>query len=76
MAAQKVSASIPAEVLDAARSRAGQDGLSAFVTKSLQRQLSEERRRAALDEYLKEMDATYGRLEEHEIEEALEWFRG
>jgi len=54
---------------------AGPSGLSAFVTKSLQRQLEEERRRQALRDCLDEMDNEYGPLTPEEIEEGRTWFR-
>ena len=75
MAVEKLSVSIPAPLAKAVRKTAGPKGVSAFVAKSLRRQLEEEKRRKAMDEYLDEMDRLYGPLTEEEIEEALTWFR-
>jgi hypothetical protein len=76
MAMRKISISVPADVVEAARAEAGDEGLSAFVTKSLRRQLAEKQRPAAMDAYLDEMDARYGPLDEAEIQEAMERLKG
>ncbi|HLQ34814.1 MAG TPA: CopG family transcriptional regulator [Chloroflexota bacterium] len=75
MAVKKLSVSVPAELAREVRREAGQNGVSAFVTKSLRRQLDEERRRRAMREYLDGMDEKYGPLTEEEIEEGRSWFR-
>jgi hypothetical protein len=75
MAVKKLSVSVPAELAREVRREAGQNGVSAFVTKSLRRQLDEERRRRAMREYLDGMDEKYGPLSEEEIEEGRSWFR-
>jgi hypothetical protein len=49
MAVEKLSVSVPKEAARAAREEAGPEGLSAFVTKSLRRQIEEIRRRRAMN---------------------------
>ena len=75
MAVEKLSISVPAELARKVRQHAGPQGVSAFATKSLQRQLEEEDRRHALDEYLDEMDELYGPVDEARVEEARKLFR-
>ncbi|HEY8694005.1 MAG TPA: hypothetical protein VIR57_14840 [Chloroflexota bacterium] len=75
MAVEKLSISVPAELAREVRRYSGPNGISAFATKGLQRQLEEEKRRRAMDEYLRDMDDKYGPLSEEEIEEGRTWFR-
>lgn len=75
MAVEKLSVSVPADLAHRVREVAGPNGVSAFVTKSLQRELEQERRRRAMKDWLDEMDEVYGPSSEEEIEEARGWFR-
>ncbi|HLG71000.1 MAG TPA: CopG family transcriptional regulator [Chloroflexota bacterium] len=75
MAVEKLSVSIPSRIAQEAKRRAGPNGLSAFVTKSLQRQLEEERRREAMKDWLDEMDELHGPLDPAEVEAARQLFR-
>ena len=75
MAVEKISVSVPSKVAAEARRVAGPNGLSALVTKSLKRQLEEERRRELMKDWLHDMDELYGPLSEEQIEEGRSWFR-
>ena len=75
MAVEKLSVSLPAELARDVRREAGPNGVSAFVAKSLRRQLEDEKRRRAMKDYLDEMDELYGPLDPEEVEEARKLFR-
>ena len=68
---EKVSLSIDAEVLEAARAGAGEKGLSAYVSDILKREQQRARLRALLDE----QDRKYGPISAEEIEEARKLWR-
>ena len=67
----KVSLSIEADVLAEARARAGRRELSSYVNHALRRQLQRDR----LTELLAELDADFGPVSDHVMEEARELWR-
>lgn len=70
MAIEKVSISLPVELLAEARQYAG-DNLSAYVADSLRRHVLADR----LAEYLGELDAEFGELTEDEMAQARRLWR-
>jgi Arc/MetJ-type ribon-helix-helix transcriptional regulator len=68
--AQKVSVSLPAELIETVRSHTGAGGFSRYVTEAVRRQLQHD----LLGELLDELEAEYGPIPEGMIEEAIrEW---
>jgi hypothetical protein len=65
MTTEKVSLSLPADLLDEARRWAAADSLSAYVARGLRRQVLADRRR----QYLAQLDEEFGPLTEEEREE-------
>ena len=62
----KVSVTMPEQVLEEARLRAGRGGLSAYVTDAVEALLAQER----LQELIHDLDAEYGPVSEDKIAEA------
>ncbi|HLG70173.1 MAG TPA: hypothetical protein VK009_07085 [Chloroflexota bacterium] len=69
MAMEKVSVTLPAELVAQARALAGAGGLSRFVAESLERNL----RRAKLQEAIEEWEREYGPIEPEILEEMKQW---
>lgn len=70
MSIEKISISLPAELLAEARTYAGSN-LSAYVADSLRRRILADR----LGQYLDELDAEFGALTEDELAEARRLWR-
>jgi hypothetical protein len=67
---QKVSVSMPAELVDQVRARTGAGGFSRYVTESVEKRVRDD----LLGELLDELTATYGPLEEDQVRQAMrEW---
>ena len=67
---RKVSVSIPEELTEAVRARAGAGGFSRYVTEAVQEQV----RQDLLDELAAELEAEYGPVDEDLVEQAMrEW---
>ncbi len=67
---QKVSVSMPSELVEAIRAETGSGGFSRYVTEAAQRRL----RREGLRKLLDELEAEYGPVDEEGIREAMaEW---
>lgn len=64
--AEKLSISMPRKLASAARKRAGQRGLSAFVSRAVARELERE----ALGKFLQELEATLGAIPDAELKRA------
>jgi hypothetical protein len=64
--AEKLSISMPRKLASAARKRAGQRGLSSFVSRAVARELERE----ALGQFLQELETTLGRVPEAELKRA------
>jgi len=65
-AAEKLSISMPRKLASAARKRAGQRGLSAFVSRAVARELERE----ALGQFLQELETTLGPVPDVELTRA------
>jgi hypothetical protein len=69
-AAEKLSISMPHELVRVARKRAGRRGLSSFVTRAVARELERE----ALGDFLDELDEALGPVPEAELKRVRrEW---
>lgn len=66
---EKVSVTLPAELVDEAKSLAGEGGFSRFVAYSLAQRL----RSMKLLEAVKEFEARYGNLDDQTVGEARGW---
>jgi hypothetical protein len=67
---QKVSVSMPAELADLIRARAGAGGFSRYVTDAAQEQV----RLELLAELSAELEAEFGRVDENQVKQAMrEW---
>ena len=67
---RKVSVSMPEELTEAVRARAGAGGFSRYVTEAVQEQV----RQDLLDELAAELEAEYGPVNEDLVEQAVrEW---
>src|SRR5215472_19186134 len=67
---RKVSVSMPEELADAVRARTGSGGFSRYVTEAVEREF----RHDLLGELIEELEAEYGPVPEHLLEEARrEW---
>jgi hypothetical protein len=67
---QKVSVSMPAELVDQVRARTGAGGFSRYVAESVEKRVRDD----LLGELLDELTATYGPLEEDQVRQAMrEW---
>lgn len=67
---QKVSVSLPSELIEAIRARTGAGGFSRYVSEAAQKRIRHE----LLGEFLDELDAEYGPVDEAGIREAMaEW---
>ena len=69
MAMQKVSVTLPKELVDEARCIAGEGGLSRFVAESVEKNL----KRHFLEEAIREWEKQYGPITDEELERAKEW---
>jgi hypothetical protein len=65
-AAEKLSISMPRKLASAARKRAGQHGLSSFVSRAVARELERE----GLGQFLQELETTVGPVPEAELKRA------
>jgi hypothetical protein len=67
---KKVSVSMPEELAEAVRARTGSGGFSRYVTEAVDREI----RHDLLGELIEELEAEYGPVPEHLLEEARrEW---
>ena len=69
MAMEKVSVTLPAELVEEAKARAGEGGLSRFLAESLEQRI----RSLKLLEAVGEFEVQYGALDEKTLKRAKQW---
>lgn len=70
MKVARVSVRIPVELLEEVRRRAGRRGLSAYVTRGLQREIEAS---DALGEFIRDWEERHGPITEAELDQARRW---
>ena len=69
MPMEKVSVTLPTELVEEAKARAGEGGLSRFLAESLEQRI----RNIKLLEAVAQFEAEYGVLDDGALERAKEW---
>ncbi|HLQ34545.1 MAG TPA: hypothetical protein VK457_17820 [Chloroflexota bacterium] len=69
MAMEKVSVTLPAELVEEAKARAGEGGLSRFLAESLEQRI----RGLKLLEAVEQFEAQYGAVDPETVEQAKQW---